>query len=335
MLRVLAILLFPTASHAQIRVIPELSLGAASPLPSAPSLGNISLPLMSLPSPSALSVLAPAPSAVPRPAAAVPAALAAVRTPAPSSAEKPVEEQKNASNAMFDGTLSAKPESRSWSLPDGGPLLGRALRPQGYVFGGRRYIDLMNPAAVRLRGADGKPRDFLWVRAVRSGYGTKVGPIGEVATSDYFSDTLLFELRPGRAPKFIERALESTPGRLLEDPRLSRLKIRGRDERGRFKTEERLYLGVTDYSAHAPMAEKSARNAFIPIDVDERGVPRVGRDETGAPKLVELSPEPVRSPDGSFSIVDAKNGVLASDHAGRARMLSRHRYAARDPRLPE
>ncbi|MBI3298253.1 MAG: hypothetical protein HYZ75_08825 [Elusimicrobia bacterium] len=214
-----------------------------------------------------------------------------------------------------------RPESRAWSLPDGGPLLGRALRPQGYVFGGRRYVDLMNPAAVRLGG-----RDFIWVRAVRAGYGTRVGPHGEVSTSDYFSDTLLFELRPRRAPRFIERALESTPERLLEDPRLSRLKTRGRGER--------LYLGVTDHSPHGAMSEKSSRNAFIPVVVDKDGVPRLARDEGGAPKLIALSPLPVQGPDGAFSIVDAKNGILVADNAGRARMLARHRYAVGDPRLP-
>ncbi len=153
-----------------------------------------------------------------------------------------------------------------------------------------------------------------------------MGPAGEVSASGYLSDTLLFELRPGRPPRFIERALESTPERLLEDPRLSRLKVGG---------AERLYLGVTDHSVHGGMADKSSRNVFIPVEVDARGVPRVARGESGAPRLIALSPQPLLGKDGSFAVVDAKNGILLSDNRGRVRLLSRHRYASRDGRLPE
>lgn len=348
MLRVVtALLVLAVPSFAQVRsnavsVSPNIIPGniAVTPSASVTAIGLASLPSMISPLPvlSAPNALKPAPAiAVQAVPAALSAALSAVPTAAPSSPDKAavsVERQQEEAGAMFDGTTAARPESQAWSLPDGGPLMGRALRPRGYVFGGRRYIDLMNPAAVRLRGKDGRPRDFIWVRAVRAGYATTVGPIGEVATGGYLSDTLLFELRPGRAPRFIERALESTPERLREDPRLSRLKLRGRDERGRFTTEERLYLGVTDHAVHGAMTEKTSVNAFVSIVVDQGGVPRVARDEAGAPRLVALSPEPLRNSDGTFSVVDAKNGVLAADNAGNARMLSRHRYAASDPRLP-
>ena len=323
----LAFLFLSVSSTAQVRVVPVPQISVVAPIVVVPSINAASLPLNVLPSPAllVLGALVRAPAVAVPSVQAAPAAISALKSAAPSAQDKP----SNGANAAFDGTVSEGPESRAWSLPDGGPLMGRALRPEGSSFGGRRYVDLMNPAAVKISG-----RDFMWVRAVRSGYGTTVGPIGEVATSDYASDTLLFELLPGRAPRFIERSLQSTPDRLLEDPRLSRLKIRGRDARGRFKTEERLYLGVTDHRVHGEMKARTSRNAFVAVVVDDGGTPRVVRDATGAPKLVDLSPEPLKRADGSFETVDAKNGVLVSDNQGRARMLSRHRYAPSDPRLP-
>ena len=112
-------------------------------------------------------------------------------------------------------------ESRAWKIVGDGPLMGRAKTPRGVVYGGRRYIDLMNATAKRVTAPDGKVRDFLWVRGVRSGYRTVYNDDGRPSTKEYYSDTLLFELLPGRAPRFIERTLESEPeaGILREDAR--------------------------------------------------------------------------------------------------------------------
>ncbi|MDD5302169.1 MAG: glycogen/starch synthase [Elusimicrobia bacterium] len=162
MIRVLiALLLIPAPSFAQVRgnisAIPEASFGAVG-MPLAPSISNASLPLsVSLPSPSALGVLAPAPSVVPRASAAVPVAVQPVKAvPAalavlqavPSAPDKPAvagaasapaEQQKNASNAMFDGALKiliagseAVPFIKTGGLADVVDALSRGLASRGH-----------------------------------------------------------------------------------------------------------------------------------------------------------------------------------------------------------
>lgn len=169
MIRVLiALLLIPTPSFAQIRVsavpsVPHLSLGNAGPssLP-GPSLGNNPLSLSApLTAPSALAVFTPAPSAVPAISAAVPIAVQAVKavpaalTPqksaAPAAAAKPAasapaaqtpvsaEQQKNSSNAMFDGALKvliagseAVPFIKTGGLADVVDAVSRGLAARGH-----------------------------------------------------------------------------------------------------------------------------------------------------------------------------------------------------------
>ena len=162
MLRVLiAILLMPVPSYAQVRgnavsVIPDVSLGFNSPLMPAPSISHMSLPLtLSFPSPSALTSVAPAPTAVPLiPAAvpiavqAVPAALTALQA-APSAAAKPsspvaaasvpAERQKDESNALFDGALKvliagseAVPFIKTGGLADVVDALSRGFAARGH-----------------------------------------------------------------------------------------------------------------------------------------------------------------------------------------------------------
>lgn len=111
MRRLLLISLFLPAvpGMAQVRgnavsVVPSISLGSAgiTPLLSAPPIGNIALPLMSLPSPSALGAIAPALS-VPQPIPSAPEKPSSPVAAAPISGEN----QKNTSNARFDGAVEA------------------------------------------------------------------------------------------------------------------------------------------------------------------------------------------------------------------------------------
>ncbi len=154
MIRVLiALLLFPVPSYAQVRgnavsVVPSLSLGSAAPLLSAPT-SNTSLPLsVSLPSPSALITVAPAPTVAPLVSAAVPAAaqslptaLAAAAKPIASVALAPLpaEQQKTESNALFDGALKvliagseAVPFIKTGGLADVVDALSRGLAARGH-----------------------------------------------------------------------------------------------------------------------------------------------------------------------------------------------------------
>ena len=157
----LALLLIPVPSFAQVRgnavsVVPNISLGIASPLLSAPSISNTSLPLsVSLPSPSALNGVSPAPSvaplisaAVPVAAQAVPAALNVLQS-APSAAANPsspnaaasvpAEKQKTESNALFDGALKvliagseAVPFIKTGGLADVVDALSRGFAARGH-----------------------------------------------------------------------------------------------------------------------------------------------------------------------------------------------------------
>ena len=234
---------------------------------------------------------------------------------------------------------SALPESRAWALPDGGPILGRFLNPEGSDFGGRRYIDLMNPTALRLASSDGRGRVFIWVRAVRAGYKTQVAEDGSIRVQDYLSDTLLFELKDGK-PAFIERALESEPEKniLLEDARVSSYRVKGRDPKtGRFRAEQQMLLGMTVHARHGGMAAPSSRNGFARLFFDAGGVPRIERDADFRPVIALLSPEPfVRDgPKDHSAVVDAKNGLIMTNAKGELRLHSRHRYQAEDPRLPD
>ena len=126
MLRVLlALSLMPAPAFAQVRgqaasAVHNITLvnsGLSSP--SAPSIGAAALPPgVSLPSPSALNALVPAPSiatplvqaAVAAPAPAVATALAALKTAAPATPDKPAapaaaEAQINSAGSLFDGPL--------------------------------------------------------------------------------------------------------------------------------------------------------------------------------------------------------------------------------------
>ncbi|MDP3541150.1 MAG: glycogen/starch synthase [Elusimicrobiota bacterium] len=157
MIRVLiALLLIPTPSFAQVRVnavpaMPRISLGnggLSSPL--GPSLNNVALPLsVSLPSPSALGAVAPAPSVAVQPVKAVqavPAALTALKTAVPATPDKPAapapvsaENRKSASNAMFDGALKiliagseAVPFIKTGGLADVVDAVSRGLAARGH-----------------------------------------------------------------------------------------------------------------------------------------------------------------------------------------------------------
>jgi len=248
----------------------------------------------------------------------------------------------------FDGggkpvVVSVLPESRAWSLPDGGPLLRR--QPAGKEYNSRRYVDFFNATALRTASQDGKPRDFIWVRAIREGYEAHVDADGNVSNDyyneGYYSDTLLFELEGNRRPRFIERTLESDPaaGVLLEDARVSSFRMMGRDPRtGRFKTENVVLLGFTVYARHGGMDERTSRNAFVRLQAGGDGIPKPERDGDGRLKMVFMSPEPVRLPgDGpaQYAFVDAKNGIILPNARGSLRLHSRYRYQQADPRLPE
>ncbi len=154
----LAFLLVPAPSFAQVRgnavsVVPRISLGnsGVSSL-TAPSISDASLPLnVSLPTPSALSAVAPAPAvvpvlsaAVPAAAQAVPAALSALKAAVPATPEKPsapvaAEDRKSASNAMFDGALKvliagseAVPFIKTGGLADVVDALSRGFAARGH-----------------------------------------------------------------------------------------------------------------------------------------------------------------------------------------------------------
>ncbi len=171
MLRVLiAFLLIPVPSFAQVRgqsvsVIPEISLGNIVPFSQAPSF-NASLPLTSLPVPSALGAVMPAPSVAVQNVAvqnvavhaveplttvpserAVPAALSVLKTAAvtpqkpaaPASASVPAEQQKTASATMFDGALKimiagseAVPFIKTGGLADVVDAVARGLAGRGH-----------------------------------------------------------------------------------------------------------------------------------------------------------------------------------------------------------
>jgi len=261
----------------------------------------------------------------------------------PARGERPSGEAGLSLGRAFDGgaapVVSELPESAAWSLPDGGPLLRR--EPAGREYGGRRYVDFLNATALRLPVPGRAGRDFLWVRAIREGYTTRVAADGGVANEGYYSDTLLFKLKPDGGTEFIERTLESDPEywTLLEDARVSSFRMRGRDPRtGKFRTEEVHLLGFTAYARHGGMDERTSRNAFVRLRVGADGVPRPERDEHGGLLIFFLSPEPVRLPgDGParYASVDAKNGIVLTDARGRLRMHTRHRYQSGDPRLPE
>lgn len=154
----LALLLVPAPSFAQVRgsavsVVPRISLGNSGvPSLTAPSLGDVSLPLsVSVPSPSGLSAVIPAPAVVPGVSAAVPAAaqavpvaLSALKTAVPATPEKPsapvaAEERKSASNAMFDGALKvliagseAVPFIKTGGLADVVDAVSRGLAARGH-----------------------------------------------------------------------------------------------------------------------------------------------------------------------------------------------------------
>lgn len=161
MIRILAVLLLlPAPCFAQVRgaavsVVPQINLGAGMISPSVPLMDGALLPLsMSLPS--AFGAIAPAPAASPfaSPAAPVaaqpaPTALSALNpavaaTPAKTAspvtaAAVPVEVQKSASNAMFDGALNiliagseAVPFIKTGGLADVVDALSRGLSARGH-----------------------------------------------------------------------------------------------------------------------------------------------------------------------------------------------------------
>lgn len=161
MLRVLiAFLLIPAPSFAQVRsgvvpALPRISVGNSGI--SSLSARNAPLPLSApLPSPTALSSIAPAPSvvpvisaAVPTAVNAVPTALGALKSAVPSAPKKaaplaaqgaaPAEQQKTASNAMFDGALKvliagseAVPFIKTGGLADVVDAVSRGLAARGH-----------------------------------------------------------------------------------------------------------------------------------------------------------------------------------------------------------
>lgn len=136
---------------------------------------------------------------------------------------------------------------------------------------------------------------------------------GEQSPRGYVSDLLLYEVVNGK-DVFHSVFIRSSPehGSLIEDPRWmpgTRPHLRE--------------IGVTDYSDHTGNGDKDVMNRTIEIRFDRRGAPikPVVDPITHRPVFKDISPEPQKNPDGSFTIIDAKNGTKFTDPFTRVTYL--------------
>jgi hypothetical protein len=190
-----------------------------------------------------------------------------------------------------------------------------AGRPRTYQ--GRQYVEFTNsPTLTTLDPQTGQTREFMITRAVRAGATIRVLPSGELATKNYVSDELLFEIVDDQ-PRFRTRLLSSRPelNFLFEDARVSFRYASGL---------QKIYLSGTDYSPHQPgSTKKDVMNRYVELELDERGVPRrVAVDpRSGMPAFRDLSPRPSKR----FGKTDAKNAILAENEQGQEVVRTRLR----------